>query len=267
MIKKYSPYKISNPSEGNVVPLLPNQDFILCLSTIESEIDYCSDFFELKSKEIIGERIFYRFSQKYDLTYWSFFSKVFLGEVLVCYEDFIGSLYVHLENSENIMTLINPNNSSIKVNSNSIIELIAYDNDDSNWQCSFLPASFGSVYKQIAYKKLYPYENDVISELPSVHRSSILNFTGPEHHFWFSCSVSNFPIGYHYAGKIILSGKNKQIVNINISSRENKVKMFSFPNTNIVLKKNSGILRKDVSFEKRVNSDLDDDCNFYVVNL
>lgn len=269
-MKKYSPYKISNPCEGCTVPLLPNQDFILSLSSEDSEIDYRSDFFELKSKEIINGRIYYRFSQKYDLSYWSFFSKVFLGEVLVCYSNHIGSLHVYLNNNnDNIVTLINPDNSSIKVNSNSIIELVVYDNNDSNWDCNIWPSSFGEMYEQIEYKKLYPNQKDVIAEFPSIHRSSILNFTGPEHHFWFRCSLSDFSNG-QYAGKIILSSLEsdlKQVVNVNISQKK---KMKMFPNVlkrNIVLKKNYGILKKDISFQKRFDSDLGDDCNVYIMNI
>jgi len=262
MIKKYSPYRILNPCEGNVVPLLPNQDFILYLSGSETEIDYCSDFFELKSREIMDGRVSYHFSQKYDLSSWSFFSKIFLGEVLACYSNRIGSLCVYLNNSENIMTLINPNNSSIKVNTDSIIEIVVYDNNNINWKSSFVSASFGKIYEQFGYKKLYPN-----TESLSIHRSSLLNFTGPEHHFWFRCSVSDFPNGSHYVGKIILSGEQEiRMVNVNISSKK-KTKMFVSQNRNIALKINFGMLKKDIYFEKRVDSDLDDDCDAYIMNM
>lgn len=270
MSNKYSVYKIFNPSENHCVPLMPQQDFMISLAdpNLNAEIEVNSDFFDLKGRQSKDGSTSFMFSQKFNLKNWNF-SKVFLGEILICYSNKMSNLYVYLDNSENIVTVINPKNASIKVNRGAIIEVVVYSDLDNNWKSKLITSD--DAYEEVHYRKISLNYKDVVSCFPTVHRGQIQNFNQDEHHFWYQCNTE-FTTGLHSAGKIILSNLSHEckILNINVLSklsRPNKHKIFSFPSSRVAFKRNFDIIKKEVYFTKRENSDIDEDCESFVMTF
>lgn len=267
-MSNYSIYKIFNPSENHCVPLLPQQEFMVSLTDpcLNAEIEVYSDFFNLRARKSEDGVTSFIFIQNFNLKNWNF-SKVFLGEILICYAEKLSNLYVYLDNSENIVTVINPQNASIKVNRNSVIEVVVYSDLDNDWKSEI---SCEEAYEQVHYRKISLNHKDIVSCFPIMHRGSIQNFYQDEHHFWYQCSADYSP-GLHYAGKIILSNEQEcKVLNVNVTSKSKanaKHKIFSFPSTRVAFKRNFDMIKNEVFFTKRENSDIDEDCESFVMTF
>ncbi len=216
------PVRISNPTEGHLVPLLPGQDFIVLVNDEEPVIEYSDDFFEMFKKETRENSTTLFFRQKHKLAFWTRFSRTYLGEVSILTDSYCGSLCVFLE-AENVtkskfLTIINPNMNYIKTDPQTMLEVVVFDEDVENWDCTIISGENGLRYEQFDYKKIDPYQSSI-----SWNQMSAFCFAIPrarmlypkpsdslfEHHYWFKfdrVSIVNIPSmspGTYKAGKII----------------------------------------------------------------
>lgn len=156
--KKYNPVRVSNPIQSHSVRLLPRQSIRLVLSRPETifskvnadakyEIILNSDFFYIESFEDYNskDQLVYIIAQKYDLSQWAEHSQIFLGEIIVKLIDntheqadscgYTGAtIHVYhdaLDNKSSILTVINPNNQTIKLEPHQTLELVCFEKD---WQ-------------------------------------------------------------------------------------------------------------------------------------
>ncbi len=244
--KKYAPVRISNPGEGHLVPLLPTQGFIIGLSGDNPEIEYSSSFFELDSKEIVGNATFYHFSQKYDLGLWSRISRVFLGEIMVLSGTSMGSLCVVLDSlnrsKSSLLTVINPQVNNIKVDASHLLEIVIYDEEYSDaWDCQVMSGYSGLKYEQVQYKKVdsqqFSFSWNEVDKLYFSYPRSCLCGPSPipvEHHYFFRfdypsiTTIANMSSGTYTGGKIVFEASdNFKILNINLNIRDKtKSKLF-----------------------------------------
>ena len=282
MKHNYGLYKIINPSETHSVPLMPGQDFKLSLldPNETAEIEFKNDFFELQKREHDKDHTSFTFQQKFDLSQWAIFSKVFLGDILTFYSNKLSNLFVYLDNKDDIYTVVNPNNANIKVSSNSLIEIVvSTPNSLYDWTSNFTSLCIPDAIKQTSYRRVFAYQNIVGQGVPIIHRGTLLNHFGIEHHFWYRVS-DEIPVGDHFLGKIILNNsKNDETktLNVNVTTkkrnslhltqRKNKPFRGYYSPTNIAFKRNFGIMKNDVVFSKRENSDLDDHCEAYIMTF
>lgn len=279
MKHSYATYKVYNPSENHSVPLLPGQNFRLNLNDPNdtAELDFKSDFFFLRKREHADEFTSFTFDQKYDLNSWSMFSKVFLGDILVCYQNKLSHLYVYLDSKDDIFTVINPSNSSIKVSLDSTIEVVILSNNFKlDWQSNLTSFITPNAIKQTSYRRVFAYQHTFFQGIPVIHRGATLNQYGIEHHFWYRFS-DDLPKEDNFVGKIVLtSGEESKILNVNVTDKKRRSnhlerksvrsrRNFYYPN--VAFNRNKGIMKSEVTFSKRVNSDLDDHCEAYIMSF
>jgi len=244
MSKKYSPIRISDPHEGHTVPLLPTQNFSLYLSGDRTEVEFDSPFFELLDSTSRHDVTIYNFAQKYDLSYWSRVSKVFLGEVVTLSQTHMGSLCVFLsaadESRSNYTTVVNPEINFVKLEATTILEVVVYDKDYlGRWDCAIISGEQGLKYEQLEYRQIDPRPgqhrivcNDPYVTLP---RADLFDEQPPmrEHHYWFRLDTASMmsavylPTGTYATGKIVFDfGDKFKVLNTAINIRANKKKIF-----------------------------------------
>jgi len=230
--RPYSPIRIKNPTEGHLVPLLPNQDFVLIVDDPTAEVDINSNFFYLGHTESYTGFKSWHFRQKYNLDSWSYFSRTFLGVVSVLTDTYTGSLCVYLEakNKVNIssLTAVNPHENFIKVTPSMLVEVVVFDEKatSDSWKFTTIPGKQGLKYELFDYKSLnlqdYDWTNAAIQRgdriipelcfsyprqtIPGIENTNLLL----EHHFWFRLNRESWAEmieldpGSYSAGKIIV---------------------------------------------------------------
>lgn len=142
---KYSPCKVQNPRDGHMIILLPNQQLIIDLDEASKwqkdvpaltlfDVTTSSPFLMRaaeKHKEDGSTEIVYE--QVYDLTSWCEHGMVYLGEVHVAIQDAVAILCVYCRHSakNDVVTVINPKNSHVKIEPSQILEIVIHGQDDS----------------------------------------------------------------------------------------------------------------------------------------
>jgi hypothetical protein len=247
----YLPIRILDPLvENTVVKLQPNQQICLHLSAEQEvlEVDFDSNFFDLISQAISENGIrTYIFAQKYDMTEWAIFSSMYLGEIFVMRKNnTCSSICVILDSKTkpNILTIINPVGSQIKLRPHQILEVVTLGpkenewNDWIRWKTDISSGSCGIIYEEIKHTIISPksfsknanlaaFENVDLFPFPRIDTASI------EHHFWYKVKLTEdiWPSGLYQAGKISLIGTTNSgktltnVVNINlrIKSKDRKL--------------------------------------------
>ena len=260
MTKSYEPVRVANPSEGHLLPLLPNQDFVLVLDDPNPEVEYNSKFFELSKTEFRKDSTVFSFTQKYNLDSWSRISRTYLGEVSVLTNSYFGSLCVFLETfnvqKSRLMTVINPFSNYVKVDPQSLLEVVVFDekSQKENWGCTIISGDSGLKYEMFEYKKFDPFQTEIKWEemnsfcfsypramqicQPRSAGGEMVPFY--EHHFWFRIdrsSISSIPHmspGIYPAGKIILDSEDDiyRFLNLNVRVKnKSKLKLLDFRGT------------------------------------
>lgn len=150
MMKQYNPVKVKDPSsDGYSIRLHPRQSFNLILTKIfddeEFDVKLMSDYLVLEEYLDDGTKEHYCFSQKYDLERWSEISTVFLGNIILTIKPIGGKkqepetvrLCIFLNCSDaskaHVITVINPENHVLKMESNQIVHTVLFDTHDTRW--------------------------------------------------------------------------------------------------------------------------------------
>lgn len=231
--RRYSPVRIANPStENHLVPIHPNQDFCIQLSSSYAvvDIDWHSKYFEMSTEERLpnGSRTI-TFKQTYDLTHWGRVSNLFLGEIIVMGETSVASLCVVLQSSNkiksNLLTVVNPLGDEVKIEAHQIVEMVIHDpsQDTDQIKCSFLPGKEDLKYEQIGYETIesvsdmingqHPIGN--IDDIYCLFPRALHSYACREHHFWFRVDADSVTLlsamkdGLYSGGRIAVEGQNK----------------------------------------------------------
>lgn len=247
--RRFNPVRVVNPTGDNhLVPLKPNQDFLLLVSPFVDlqDMDYDSKFFDLAGTEQIrdGTQIF-KFSQTYDLTQWCALGSVYLGEVVVVGKTIAASLCVVLSSEKtDVVTVINPQGTEIKAQPHQIIEVVLYDDaHPSKWRASTMPGDDGVEFVQTGYQSL-PSDVDIHTLTERMRNTSEFivfprafdEFSGREHHYWFELSeaskrtVSHWKTDTYVGGRIVFEptcvidgvDPNVMRVSLNVRGRNRK---------------------------------------------
>lgn len=220
--RRFNPIRVVNPSGiGHLVPLNPNQDFVLLLSAAMDlqDIDYTSNFFDLKDTQDMrdGTHLF-TFSQTYDLTQWASLGSIYLGEVIIIGKATASSLCVMLASDKSdVLTVVNPKGFEIKSQPHQIIEVVVYDNDHpSKWKCSITPGDDGVEYKQCGYQSILSNTDvhSLVERMKSQNEFVVFprafdEFNDREHHYWFELTqpsmktVVGWKTDTYYGGRIV----------------------------------------------------------------
>jgi len=235
MSKCYKPVKVyDSASEFRSVRLKPEQEVeIVTRSSLAEEPRFNHDFFSIVSRELKTEKpadgIILRFKQNKIEPAWREISTLYLGD-LTCNtnaeQDNSIKVCAFLESSNpaksNIITVINPVDTSIKIEPNNILEVVVYVpgfGAGSRWGYSFdYPDEKFQFYEMGA--------RDVI--LQSTYLSDFVDVNNPyhmtpratrwhhpechEYHYWFRLDKSVLPTlrnlrnDVYYAGDIVLRG-------------------------------------------------------------
>jgi len=290
-VKNYFPVKITNPGDGHIVPLFPNQSFIVTLTGKNPELSYESKFFELVETKKTNNNTSFVFEQTFNLDCWHGFSKVFLGEVVVMSENSLGSLCVMLDVpkshcTSNRVTIINPDSSVVKIDSNDLIEVVIYDDFlnaeicNEKWKYHIISGDSGVIYESIGYFEIPIGSYCQIMPLFNVdncffHHHARSSLTDEaickEHHYWFKCVSQNYKVGTYSGGKLIFESENNvyKILNITVNSKPNKYRLFNvddlddvedgklFPtHRNLIPYSRDSLLRHNITLQLKSNTEL-----------
>lgn len=257
-MKKPSPIKVRNPSENHLVPLIPNQSFVLIVPDNNPQLDFDEDYFTVASITKSKGNIIYEFKQKYDLTMWSRISRVFLGEVRIISEKLVGSLCVILTpkntSRPHVISIINPYRSSIKVTPADTLEIVLYEQIrcGKKWSVTIFAGPRGLRYELIGYRPVdtldaiqTPLVDD--KELLAFPRSPLFELSNSdgffpvrEHHYWFRCDhqtlyeLSNPRTGDNSTcalGKLVFDLDNEDYKILNIQIKNTRIKYVSHQNS------------------------------------
>lgn len=219
--KSYAPVQIQNPSEGHLVPLKPNQNFVLILKGRDPEVEFNSSFFRLYKKEytsINGAfKTLFHFAQIYDLTEQSAYSQIYLGEVEVLVDNRYANLHVFVEctnKSLDLLTVVNPDANFVKINASTTLKIIISDEKYNNkWDCDIISGDNGIRYQQVTEACYRP---------PKFGVPDFSNQFINEWHYWFrldDSEASDLEYGIHPAGKIVFHSDEYntfKVLNLNL---------------------------------------------------
>lgn len=231
--KVYSPVKIQDPTEGHLVPLKPNQGFVLSLKGQNPDIECNSQFFRLDRKETVKGndgclRTLVHFRQLYDLTEQSKYSQLYLGEIDIIADGRHATLHVFVHCAADLfmLTVINPEFNFIKLYSGMTLRVILPDIDKFNWKYTIVSGD-----KNIRFKEM----NHVCYQPPKF--KSICDETViKEHHYWFRLddkALLKLDCGQYQAGKIVFFkeiGNLIRTLNIQLRVRPKPAKKKVFEN-------------------------------------
>lgn len=241
-MKKYNKVKVKDPSsDGYVVKLFPGQDFEL-VCTKKDSTDFInatlnSGFLILVDTVDHVDKIVFTFKQKYDMTEWCNTSTTFIGNVkLLKSIDGVLScvrLCVYCVSSnyikENVVTVINPDDSLVKIESHQILHVVVFDNLNSNWsvdnpksltcvRCETVVSDFMDVYDDESLfcprprSQKLPINSSLKDHTKEYFSNEILGSRGliTEYHFWSCLSALdlNKPNGSYSLGLVSICGEN-----------------------------------------------------------
>ena len=250
--------QVKNPlAESTVVKLHPNQSLKLSLSKEIGvlDIDFDSNFFVLDEDVTDDSGIRHLlFSQKYDLTEWASMSSIYLGEVFILRENACTSLCVILDSKSkaNILSIIAPRASQLKLRPTQILEIILYDEESkipnyTRWESVSVAGAFGIKFEEIKSAIIYPPSfnakswkdgwDDGLVPHPRVIDAAL------EYHYWFKPSLDEstvWPSGSYAAGRIVMVGQSTNgsvstnSVNLTVRIKSKDRKLFKKPLNNMV---------------------------------
>jgi hypothetical protein len=148
-MKKYAPARVVNPvSLQHLVKLQPGQSFVLSLDKGiygDPQIEI-TDNFEISSLDQKKDLCHYTFSPTNDLDDWGLYSACLLGEVWISYEGGLSKLVIVQDclspDKIDNLTVINPQYCDIRVQPQTIMELIVYDKEfgyQDQWDWTWQP--------------------------------------------------------------------------------------------------------------------------------
>jgi hypothetical protein len=148
-LKQYNPVKVKDPSsDGYSIRIHPRQSFQLVLTKVfddeEFDVKLLSDFLVLEEFRDDANKQYYCFSQKYDLARWSAISTVFLGNIVLTVkprgltkepEKIRMCVFLNCsdESKANVITVVNPDNHMLKIESNQIVHAVLLDTHSVRW--------------------------------------------------------------------------------------------------------------------------------------
>ncbi|RDJ35230.1 MAG: hypothetical protein DWQ19_10470 [Crenarchaeota archaeon] len=246
MVKKYDPIRVVNPTDGHLVPLLPDQDFIISVHRDDDEtpeVDYNSPFFEMTHTEVRKKEYRFHFEQKYSLRNWGKGPRTFLGNVFILTEKYLGSLCVFLETNNKLrsgtLSIINPTRNYVKVNyPYTLLEVVIFDEEgDADWESTVFSSKKGLKYELFKREKFNPLDykwawDRVTENLLSLPRNDyILDNSVPklEHHYWFRPDSDTFkklhnakPGVYSVGDLFFINGNQKKYIELDIRVKARK---------------------------------------------
>jgi hypothetical protein len=221
--KKPNSVVITDPvSQNHVVRLYPQQEFVLQLSEDNgnTSVEWSSEWFILKEQGTNAEgQKTWTFSQPFDLSKWAEIGRCHLGEVMVMSEkskELIG-LQVVLESVKHeILTVINPSGTILKVGPEQVIEVVLFSDklpaDGKFDPPRIMPGTDQITYENTWSQLLDPTEKDAIL-FPNSEQliRRCMDDKLKEMHFWFApnsvtkMSLARSKAGQYQAGKINFS--------------------------------------------------------------
>lgn len=233
--KTYSPAQVTDPaSENHLIRLYPNQDLRVVLSQDSEDVQVflTSEYLRLSREETDkkGNHV-YHFVQQYDLTEWANISSAYLGEVAVLRKDRIASVCIMLEgqdaHNKNMVTVINPIGSEIKIEPHQVLEVVVFDcegqaedtwdyeihigDDDQKIQYEYIGKEV--VYPTVQYRT-YVNEDD-LGDMTLVMPRATKDMPMREYHFYFRCSYDTLQKlkagtnGAYDGGKLCFTPRSK----------------------------------------------------------
>ena len=217
--KTYSPCQVVDPTtENHIAKVYPNQEIHIVISDCKDDcqVFLTSEYLRLDSAEDNSnkQKKIYRFVQTYDLEEWANISSAYLGEITILKKDpetkreFISSVNVMLHGQEchntNVVTVVNPIGSTIKVEPHQVIELVVFDclDDDPylSWEHEIHSGDdCGAIeYELIGREVVYPCvdyrtylheddEKDVVIVMPRMTKE----VPSREYHYYFRCTYES----------------------------------------------------------------------------
>ncbi len=248
----YKPVRVHNPTGAcHSVFLEPGQRFEVLFSRDNKIYEDLS--IVIKSPYIIHERAdaflegkLFRFCQRYDLKEWSKVSTTFLGEILVRgSNNFESKICVFMRASnackENIVTVVNPDNHTIKIQPYQIIEVVCYNSCYGlplYWDCDeeFCDPRLEKLGHTFINPNIYdPMSavrgpNDAFFVYPRINQDRKMEFY--QYHFWFRCRgdiadiMKNLQPGFYppaqlkFSGIVGIAEKVTSVLNVVFNQRE-----------------------------------------------
>lgn len=283
------PIRILDPlAAATVVKLHPQQQLWLALSPKlgVKEVDFDSRFFFLNRDFLSEDTVHtYVFEQKFDLSDWAKISCMYLGEIYIMRKDICACLSVILDSRfrPNILTIVNPISTQIKLRPNQILEIVALEptiGETTHWDITVIPGSFGIKYEEIKDAVICPRSFNLAC-LDSIEDQLLpyprVDDVGIEHHFWFKVrmeSAFTWPSGLYDAGRIrlhgqTLSGKiltNGVDLNLRVKTKDRR----ALAPININSPKRCkwfAPMFEEISLEKKQSSSLFEGCTVVETNL